>query len=85
MKSMGTDKLSDTAQRAQDKAPATAQRRSPAPADIVKVEARAEELARQEKWKQAARALMQAAKAEPATISTPGCKLRTWQRQSRAP
>lgn len=81
---MDTDKLSNSSQRAQDKASSTTQRRSLASADIAKVEARAEELARQEKWKQAARALMQAAKAEPTTVSR-WVQIAAWQRQSRAP
>jgi tetratricopeptide (TPR) repeat protein len=81
---MRTDKLSSTSQQAQDKTPGITQRRSPATVDIAKVEARAEELAQQEKWKQAARTLMQVTKAEPAVVSR-WVQIAAWQRQSRAP
>ncbi|HEX8237617.1 MAG TPA: tetratricopeptide repeat protein [Abditibacteriaceae bacterium] len=83
MKSSRTDK-SNTSRQVNSKAPTPRPRRLPAPVDFARVEARAAELAQQEKWKQAARTLMQAAKAEPTQISR-WLQIATWQRQTRAP
>ena len=85
MKSTRIDKTtSSRSQKVTEQAPVASQRRSPAPIDFAKVEARAAELAQQEKWKQAARTLMQAAKAEPSQINR-WLQIATWQRQTRAP
>jgi tetratricopeptide (TPR) repeat protein len=84
MKSEHTEKSSNTSRLAERKASTAAHRRSLVPIDIAKVEARAAELAQQEKWKQAARTLMQAARAEPTQVNR-WLQIAAWQRQTRAP
>jgi predicted Zn-dependent protease len=88
MKSISTDKVLRQSRQAArpvgGKAPAATLRRSPATVDFAKVETRAAELAQQEKWKQAARTLLRAARAEPTEISR-WLQVAAWQRQARAP